>query len=103
MVLSISTVIPHQVWYPINQIFSPASVAPVLGASTSIVITAPSANDESEITAGVAALVEVFSVASIVILVESIVVPPSLISTVNPASVVGAVVKVALTSVNVKA
>ena len=78
-------------------------MAPVDKASISTVITPSAAKVESDITGGVAAVALVLSVASSVILVERIVVPPSLISIVNPASVVGAVVTVAFTSVNVKA
>ena len=52
-------------------------------ASMSIVISASSASDVSEMTAAVAAVVVVFSDASNVSFVERIVVPLSLISTVN--------------------
>jgi len=48
-----------------------------------MVISASSASAESEITGGVAAVVLVFSEASIVIFVERIVVPFSLISNVG--------------------
>ena len=84
-----------------NVTFKPASVAPPEIASISIVISASSANAESLITAGVAAVVEVFSVASIVNKVDKIEVPPSLISIVVVPDVVPAVVNDALTSVTV--
>src|SRR5690606_39184878 len=65
------------------------------------VISASSDRVVSLITAGVAAVVEVFSPLSIVSLVERIDVPPLLISTVNMLPVVCAVTREALTSVNV--
>ena len=61
-----------------------------------------SASVESEITGGVAAVVDVFSDASIVISVERIELPASSISNVKVAPV-GAVLQKALTSVTVNA
>ena len=68
----------------------------------SIPIIASSAKLESEITGAVAAVTLVVSEASIVIFVESIVVPASLMSTVNVLPT-GAVLTEALTEVNVNA
>ena len=69
--------------------------------SISKVISASSVKLESLITGAVAAVVLVFSVASIVILVDKIDTQPSLISNVATLQV-GAVVTDALTSVTVK-
>ena len=77
-------------------------IAPVPAVSISIVILASSANEESEITGAVTAVLEVNSVASIVIFVEIILVPPSLISMVG-VPLLEAVDKLALTAVTVKA
>jgi hypothetical protein len=59
----------------------PAIVLPTW--SMSMVISASSAKAESEMTAGTAAVVEVFSEASILSLVLSRLVPASLISTIS--------------------
>jgi hypothetical protein len=66
----------------------------------SIVISASSAKAESEITAAVAAVVEVFSEASMLSFVDRTEVPASLMSTIT-VDPVGAVVTLALTAVNV--
>jgi len=68
----------------------------------SIVISASSASAPSLITGAVAAVVLVFSVASIVIFVDNIEVPHSFMSNVKTLQV-GAVVTLALTSVTVNA
>src|SRR5687768_4160013 len=75
-------------------------LAPVPATSMSIVISASSAREASLITGGVAAVVLVFSDASIVIFVLSIVVPLSLISTVGSPEE-EAVLNEALTAVTV--
>jgi hypothetical protein len=67
------------------------------------VISASSARLASLITGGVAAVSEVFSEASIVILVESIDVHVSFISTVTNVAHVATVVNEALTSVRLNA
>ena len=78
---------------------APAIVLPMV--SISIVISASSARVASLITAAVAAVVLVFSVASMVSFVDSIVTPHSFISKVNTLHV-GAVVTLARTSVTMK-
>ena len=79
----------------------PAVVFPT--ASMSIVICASSAKAVSDITGAVLAVVDVLSLASIVIFVESIVVPASLISIVTKVPPVATVVNEALTADTVKA
>lgn len=72
-------------------------------ASISIDISASLASALSDITAGVAAVVLVVSLASIVSFVLSMVVPPSFMSTVNKVPPVAAVVNEALTASTVYA
>lgn len=83
-----------------SQTFAP--VAPVPAVSMSMVISASSAKAESEMTAGVAAVVLVFSEASQVSLVLKIVVPASLMSTVGKPELL-TVVRLSRTAVTVMA